>query len=112
MFLTFSILVQQSVLLSSLHRGNSIVPSDSQSTVKPSLSPSPIPSSSVRPLDEIQECEKPDTDLKPIETPNVFPDETSHSVVEISDSFYLTIRPVARKGSRTEKAIIKLANAS
>jgi len=72
--------VQQSVLPSLLHRGNSIVPSDSQSTVKSSLSPSPIPTSSARPLDEIPQCEKPETDLKLIETPKVFPDETSFSV--------------------------------
>ena len=84
----FLLLVQQSVLLSSLHGGNSIVPSDSQPTVKSSLSPSPIPTTSAQPLEEIPKCEKPETDLKLIETPNVFPDETSYSVVEISELFY------------------------
>lgn len=87
-YFIFLSLVQQSVLPSLLHRGNSIVPSDSQSTVKSSLSPSPIPTSSARPLDEIPQCEKPETDLKLIETPKVFPDETSFSVVRMSDSFY------------------------
>ena len=87
-FIFFLLLVQQSVLLSSLHRGNSIVPSDSQPTVKSSLSPSPIPTTSAQPLEEIPECEKPETDLKLIETPNVFPDETSYSVVEISELCY------------------------
>ena len=80
--------MQQSVILSSLHRGNSIAPSDSQTTVKSSLSPSPVPTSSARPLDEIPESEKPETDLKLIETPNVFPDETSYSVVGTFDTFY------------------------
>lgn len=68
-------------MLSSLHRGKTILPSDSQSTVRSSLSPPPIPSSSARPLDEIPECERPETDLKLIETANVFQDETSYSVV-------------------------------
>ena len=84
----FFLLVQQSVLLSSLNLGTSIVPSDSQSTIKSSLSPSPIPTSSARQLDETPESKKPETNLKLIETPNVFPDETSYSVVGMSGSFY------------------------
>ncbi|XP_078372311.1 uncharacterized protein LOC144655983 isoform X2 [Oculina patagonica] len=72
--------VQQGILLNSLpHRNNTFL-SDSQTTLRSSLSPSPIPSTSARPLDEISEHEAPETDLKLIETPNVFPDETSYSV--------------------------------
>ena len=56
-------------------------PSDSKTTLRSSLSPSPTPTSPARSSDEIQECEGPETDLKLIETLNVFPDETSYSVV-------------------------------
>ena len=62
-------------------RRNTVVPSDSQTTLASSLSQSPIPGTSTRHLDQIPECEGPETDLKAIETANVFPDETSHSVV-------------------------------
>ena len=56
-------------------------PSDSKTTLRSSLSPSPIPTPSALSSDEIPECEGPETDLKLIETTNVFPDETSYSVV-------------------------------
>ena len=77
----FFLLVQQGILLDSLPPGKIALPSDSQTTLRSSLSPSPIPSTSVRPLEEISEHGRPETDLKLIETPNVFPDETSYSVV-------------------------------
>lgn len=67
--------------LSSLVRGNTIFPSESQKTTLSTFSLSPIPSISSRPLEEIPECEEPETDLNLIETPSVFSDETSHSVV-------------------------------
>lgn len=58
-----------------------VVPSDSQVTLASSLSPSPIPSTSTRQLDEIPECGEPERNLKLIEIPRVFPDETSYSAV-------------------------------
>ncbi|KAJ7371684.1 Domain abundant in complement control protein, SUSHI repeat, short complement-like repeat (SCR) [Desmophyllum pertusum] len=72
--------VPQGILLSSLPRRNTIFPSESQTTIASRLSPSPIPSTSGRQLEEITECEGPETDLKLIETPNVFLEETSYSV--------------------------------
>ena len=75
------------VLLNSLARRNTVSPSYSQRTTLSSLSLSPIPSTSTRPLDEIPECEGPETDLKIIETPSVFEDETSYSVVWLTKMF-------------------------
>ena len=66
-------------------RRNAVVPSESQTTLGLSLSLNP--NSSNRQLDKIQESEGPETDLKLVEIPNVFWDETSVSVVGLVTIF-------------------------
>ena len=64
-------------------RRNAVVPSESQTTLAAGLSLSFNPNSSNRQLDKIQESEGPETELKLVEIPNVFSDETSLSVVGV-----------------------------
>ncbi|PFX21360.1 G-protein coupled receptor GRL101 [Stylophora pistillata] len=71
---------QRGTSLGSLACGNTIVPSESQTTTLSTFSLSPVPNASTRPVEEIPECERPETDLNLIETPSIFSDETSHSV--------------------------------
>ena len=68
-------------------RRNAVVPSESQTTLVAGLSLSLNPKSSNRQLDKIRESEGPETDLKLVEIPNVFWDETSVSVVGLETIF-------------------------
>ena len=70
---------------------NTALSSDSQTTLASTLSPSPFPSTSTGHLDLTSECEEPEMDLELIETSNVFPDETSYSVVRTAVACYFVI---------------------
>ena len=70
---------------------NTVLSSDSQTTLASSLSPWPFPSTSTGHLDLTSECEGPETDLELIEISNVFPDETSYSVVRTAVACYFVI---------------------
>ena len=68
-------------------RLNTVVPSESQTTLVSCLSLSSNPNGSNLQLDEIRESEGPETELKLVEIPNVFSDETSLSVVGVVIQF-------------------------
>ena len=68
-------------------RRNAVAPSESQTTLVAGLSLSLNPNSSSRQLDKIRESEGPETELKLVEIPNVFWDETSVSVVGLVTIF-------------------------
>ena len=68
-------------------RLNTVVPSESQTTLVSCLRLSSNPNGSNLQLDEIRESEGPETELKLVEIPNVFSDETSLSVVGVVIQF-------------------------
>lgn len=68
-------------------RRETVVLSESQTTLVSCLSFSSIPNSSNHQQDEIQKSEGPETELKLVEIPNVFSDETSLSVVGLVIQF-------------------------
>ena len=68
-------------------RLNTVVPSESQTTLVSCLSLSSNPNGSNLQRDESRESEGPETELKLVEIPNVFSDETSLSVVGVVIQF-------------------------
>ena len=68
-------------------RRSTVVPSESQTTLVAGLSLSLNPNRFNRQPHKIQESEGPETDLKLVEIPNVFWDETSVSVVGLERIF-------------------------
>ena len=68
-------------------RLNTVVPSESQTTLISCLSLSSNLNGSNLQLDKSRESEGPETELKLVEIPNVFSDETSSSVVGVVIQF-------------------------
>ena len=68
-------------------RLDTVIPSESQTTLVSCLSLSSNPNGSSLQLDEIRESKGPETELKLVEIPNVFSDETSLSVVGVVRQF-------------------------
>jgi len=82
---------------------NTVLQSDSQTTLASTLSPSPFPSTSTGHLALTSECEGPDTDLELMEIPNVFPDETSYSVVGSCCLLFCEIFVIEMRGAGGRK---------